>query len=82
MMESAKASQLVGNHTMAGGRGEGSHAYPLSLPSLCKTCVSPLFPPSIDSALGVGGSWWGRPVDCAGPEHSSTSTQSEGHVFL
>lgn len=44
----------------ASGRGqrEGSHIYPLLLPSLCKPSVSfLLFPPSSDATLGAGGSW-------------------------
>lgn len=72
MARAAKASQLVGNHTMAGDGGRGrKEAIPTHCPFLpyAKFVCLPSFPPSTDySALGVGGSCG------AGPEHSCTGT--------
>lgn len=81
MKEAARASQRVGTTLWQGQRGKEVTPAPLSLPSLCK-----MYMPSLPSQYTLcPWCWrllWDRTIGCAGPEHRSTSTQSEGHVFL
>lgn len=82
MVGTAKASQLVGNHTMAGERGR-KEAIPTHCPFLpyAKHVCPRSFPPSIDSALGVGGScgaglWAVQVLSTVAQAHSLRATSS------